>query len=50
MTETSPVSFQTRIDSPMEKRVTTVGSVPPHVQVKIIDPDFGKTCAIGETG
>ena len=50
MTETSPVSFQTRIDSPMEKRVTTVGSVHPHVQVKIIDPDLGKTCAIGETG
>ena len=50
MTETSPVSFQTRIDSPMEKRVTTVGSVHPHVQVKIIDPDLGKTCAIGQTG
>ena len=50
MTETSPVSFQTRIDSPMEKRVTTVGSVHPHVQVKIIDPDLGKTCVIGQTG
>ena len=50
MTETSPVSFQTRVDSPMEKRVGTVGSVHPHVEVKIIDPDSGKTCLIGETG
>tara|TARA_B100000965_G_scaffold143226_1_gene119342 strand:- start:1673 stop:3367 length:1695 start_codon:yes stop_codon:yes gene_type:complete len=50
MTETSPVSFQTKIDSPMEKRVSTVGSVHPHVQVKIIDSESGKTCPIGETG
>ena len=50
MTETSPVSFQTKIDSPMEKRVSTVGSVHPHVQVKIIDSETGKTCPIGETG
>ena len=50
MTETSPVSFQTRVDSPMEKRVSTVGSVHPHVQVKIIDSDSGKICVVGETG
>ena len=50
MTETSPVSFQTKIDSPMEKRVSTVGSVHPHVQVKIIDSESGKTCPVGETG
>ena len=50
MTETSPVSFQTKVDSPMEKRVGTVGSVHPHVQVKIIDPDSGKICAVGEAG
>ena len=50
MTETSPVSFQTRVDSPMEKRVGTVGSVHPHVEVKIIDPDSGKICPIGGTG
>tara|TARA_B100001564_G_scaffold356484_1_gene370752 strand:- start:381 stop:2075 length:1695 start_codon:yes stop_codon:yes gene_type:complete len=50
MTETSPVSFQTKVDSPMEKRVRTVGSVHPHVQVKIIDSDSGKICTVGETG
>ena len=50
MTETSPVSFQTRVDSPMEKRVGTVGSVHPHVEVKIIDSDSGKICPIGGTG
>ena len=50
MTETSPVSFQTKVDSPMEKRVGTVGSVHPHVQVKIIDPDTGKICTVGEAG
>jgi fatty-acyl-CoA synthase len=50
MTETSPVSFQTKVDSPMEKRVGTVGSVHPHVQVKIIDPDSGKICTVGEAG
>ncbi len=39
MTETSPVSFQTSVDDPVEKRVNTVGRVHPHVQVKIIDDD-----------
>ena len=37
MTETSPVSFQSSTDDPVEKRVSTVGRVLPHVQVKIID-------------
>ena len=37
MTETSPVSFQSAIDDPLEKRVSTVGRVHPHVQVKVID-------------
>src|SRR5579863_586655 len=37
MTETSPVSFQTQTDDPLERRVGTVGRVHPHVQVKIID-------------
>jgi len=37
MTETSPVSFQSHVDDPLEKRVTTVGRVHPHVQVKVID-------------
>lgn len=37
MTETSPVSFQSAVDDPLEKRVSTVGRIHPHVQVKIID-------------
>jgi len=37
MTETSPVSFQSAVDDPLEKRVSTVGRIQPHVQVKIID-------------
>ena len=37
MTETSPVSFQSATDDPLDKRVSTVGRVHPHVQVKIID-------------
>ncbi len=47
MTETSPVSFQTRVDSPLDKRVSTVGLVHPHLEVKIIDPESG---AIQPTG
>jgi len=50
MTETSPVSFQTRVDSPAEKRVSTVGKVHPHVEVKIINPDTKKLCTVGEMG
>jgi len=37
MTETSPVSFQSASDDPLEKRVSTVGRIHPHVQVKVID-------------
>jgi fatty-acyl-CoA synthase len=37
MTETSPVSFQTSNDDPIERRVATVGRVHPHVEVKIVD-------------
>ncbi|MFN8485169.1 MAG: AMP-binding protein [Anaerolineae bacterium] len=50
MTETSPVSFQTRIDAPLEKQVSTVGQVHPHVEVKIINPASGQVVPIGETG
>ncbi len=39
MTETSPVSFQSQTDDPLERRVSTVGRVHPHVQVKIIDSE-----------
>jgi fatty-acyl-CoA synthase len=43
MTETSPVSFQTRIDDPMELRVSTVGQAHHHVEAKVIDPLTGNT-------
>ena len=49
MTETSPVSFQTRPDDPLELRVGTVGRVHPHVQVKIIDAD-GRVTRRGAAG
>jgi fatty-acyl-CoA synthase len=50
MTETSPVSFQTRIGAPLEKQVGTVGQVHPHVEVKIIDPASGHIVPIGTAG
>ena len=39
MTETSPVSFQSDVDDPLDKRVSSVGRVHPHVEVKIVGPD-----------
>jgi fatty-acyl-CoA synthase len=50
MTETAPVSFQTRTDDPLEKRVTTVGRVHPHVECKIVDPATGATAPRGASG
>ncbi len=50
MTETSPVSFQSETDDPIEKRVSTVGRIHPHVECKIIDPETGKTVPRGTTG
>ena len=49
MTETSPVSFQSSTDDPLERRVSTVGRIHPHVQVKIIDAE-GRTVPLGEKG
>ena len=49
MTETSPVSFQSKTDDPIEKRVTSVGRVQPYVEAKIVDPE-GRTVARGEMG
>ncbi len=43
MTETSPVSTQSRRDDDLERRVSTVGTVHPHVEVKIVDPATGLT-------
>jgi fatty-acyl-CoA synthase len=50
MTETSPVSTQTRSYDPLDKQVSTVGKVHPHVEVKIVDPESGRTVGRGETG
>jgi fatty-acyl-CoA synthase len=50
MTETSPVSTQTRADDSLERRVSTVGRVLPHVEVKIIDPETGLTVPRGTPG
>jgi fatty-acyl-CoA synthase len=50
MTETSPVSTQTRIDSPFDKRVGTVGVIHPHLEIKIVNPATGKVVPIGEPG
>ena len=50
MTETSPVSTQTRADDPLELRVGTVGQVHPHVEVKIVDPATGRVVPRGTTG
>jgi fatty-acyl-CoA synthase len=49
MTETSPVSFQSSTDDPLDKRVTTVGRVQPHLEVKIVDID-GNVVPVGATG
>ena len=49
MTETSPVSFQSATDDPIEKRVSTVGRIQPHAECKIIDPD-GRTLPVSEQG
>ena len=50
MTETSPVSTQTSADDPLEKRVTTVGRVHPHVETRIADPATGATVPRGTGG
>jgi fatty-acyl-CoA synthase len=50
MTETSPVSTQTRADDNLERRVSTVGRVHPHVTVKVVDPATGAPVPRGVTG
>ena len=49
MTETSPVSTQSAVDDSVERRVSTVGQVLPHIEIKIVDTD-GKAVARGDTG
>ena len=50
MTETSPVSTQTMTTDTIERRVSTVGRVHPHVEIKIIDPESGQTVERGQDG
>ena len=50
MTETSPVSTQTRADDSIERRVSTVGRVGPHLESKVVDPETGLTVPRGEPG
>jgi fatty-acyl-CoA synthase len=50
MTETSPVSTQTRTDDDIERRVSTIGGVHPHLEVKIVDPETGLTVPRGRPG
>jgi fatty-acyl-CoA synthase len=50
MTETAPLSTQTAVDDPVEKRVSTVGRVQAHVEIKVIDPTTGATVARGVHG
>ncbi|HEU5412266.1 MAG TPA: AMP-binding protein, partial [Candidatus Angelobacter sp.] len=49
MTETSPVSFQSAIDDPIERRVSTVGRIQPHLEVKIVDAE-GRIVPRGSAG
>lgn len=50
MTETSPVSTQTATDDPIDARVSTVGRVQPHVEIKIVHPETGVTVERGQAG
>ncbi|MBZ6130199.1 MULTISPECIES: linear/branched/unsaturated fatty acid:CoA ligase LbuL [Streptomyces] len=50
MTETSPVSLQTRMDDDLEHRTATVGRVLPHIEVKVVDPVTGTTVPRGDAG
>jgi fatty-acyl-CoA synthase len=50
MTETSPVSTQTRVDDDLERRTASIGRVHPHVEIKIVDPVTGETVERGQPG
>ena len=50
MTETSPISTQTRREDSLARRVSTVGRVHPHVEIKIVDPETGDTVPRGTPG
>ena len=50
MTETSPVSCQTRSDDDLDRRTATIGQVHPHLEVKVVDPLTGEVLPRGATG
>ena len=50
MTETSPVSTQSRADDDLERRTETVGAIHPFLEIKLVDPDTGRTVPRGERG
>lgn len=50
MTETSPVSTQTKIGTPFEKQVNSVGTIHNHLEIKIINPENGEIVKRGENG
>jgi fatty-acyl-CoA synthase len=50
MTETSPVSTQSSTDDPLDKRVSTVGRIHPHVEIKIVEPSTGEIVLRGQAG
>ncbi|MDQ2088951.1 AMP-binding protein [Marimonas arenosa] len=49
MTETSPISFQSAVDDPVERRVSTVGRIQPHAECKVVDGK-GRTLPVGQKG
>ncbi|GAQ90891.1 Long chain fatty acid acyl-CoA ligase [Klebsormidium nitens] len=50
MTETSPVSFQTTVDDPVEKRLETVGRIQPHTEAKVVDPETREVLPVNTPG
>lgn len=50
MTETSPVSYQTTLHSPLQKRIETVGTILPHTRAKIVKPGTADVLPIGQRG
>ena len=50
MTETSPVSTQTRVDDDLDRRTATVGRAAPHVEIQVVDPATGRALPRGEPG
>ena len=50
MTETSPVSYQTTLQSPLKKRIETVGMILPHTRAKIVKPGTTEILPIGQRG